>query len=416
MNVKWAAPFDKRRLDARLTNGLRYFSRDLGTVTNIVEPDYQGADLSGQLIVGDDVDVEDLAKPEQRGGVAAWNDFSPTANRARESLVVAAGINVPSAGFVVMFLAAYLVVLVPLNWLFFNAIGRIEWAWAAAPVIAILCAVAVVRLAQLDIGFARSVSEIAVMELQRGYSRAHLTRYTALYTSLSTTYDLQFDDLSSLVQPFPDADFRMVPGQTRSTVTYRRNEDVRLGGFTVSSNTTDMVHSEQMYDLGAAIVLGESSLGRKQVVNRTNLNLSDVGILYNQVSEDGEARVRICWIGDLPAGQSASVSFGPFQGVEALADEREKASGQTVSGQLDLASLFELAEDPEYLEPGEIRLVGRVTSLLEGRSIQPTASQTQIETLLVAHLEYGKFPEPQPDENTRAEFSARSSIMTAPVE
>ncbi|MEE9601714.1 MAG: hypothetical protein V3V75_00310, partial [Thermoguttaceae bacterium] len=316
-----------------------------------------------------------------------------------------AGISVPRAGFVVMIMAAYLVVLVPLNWLFFQAVGRIELAWAAAPVIAIVCAVVVVRLAQLDIGFARSLSEIAVMELQRGYSRAHLTRYTALYTSLSTTYDVQFDELSALVQPFPDADFQRVAGQSFSTVAYRRNEDVRLSGFSVSSNNTDMVHSEQMYDLGAAIVLGESSLGRKQVVNRTGLNLSDVGMLYNDVSEDGVTKVRVCWIGDLPAGQSAAVSFGLLQGIEALADQREKASGTTTDDRLSLDGLFALAEDPQYLDPGEIRLVGRVTSQLEGRSIQPAASQTHIETLLVAHLEYGKFEMPLPDENTRAEFA-----------
>ena len=348
-----------------------------------------------------------MAPPRLRGGVAAWNDFSPIANQARDALIDAAGISVPGAGFIILVLSAYLVVLVPLNWLFFQALGRIEWAWAAAPVIAIVCAVAVVRLAQLDIGFARSRSEIAVLELQSSYPRAHLTRYTALYTSLATTYDMQFGDLGSLVQPFPkDVTFQLVTGQSRSTVTYRRNEDVRLSGFTVASNNTDMVHSEQMYDLGAAIVLGKSSLGRKQVVNRTGLNLSEVAILTNQVSESGATSVRVCWVGDLPAGQSAPVGFTPFQGVEALADERDRAAGQTTSDQLHLGPLFALAENPAFLEPGEIRLVGRIMSPLEGLQIRPDASQVQTETLLVAHLEYGKFLKPLPDKNTRADFSS----------
>ena len=33
-------------------------------------------------------------------------------------------------------LAIYLLVLVPLNWLVFWLIGKVEWAWIAAPLIA----------------------------------------------------------------------------------------------------------------------------------------------------------------------------------------------------------------------------------------------------------------------------------------
>ena len=97
---------------------------------------------------------------------------------------------------------AYLLVLVPINWSVFRLCGRVEWAWAAAPVIAIVGAVAVIRLAQLDIGFVRSRTEIAVLEMHAGHARAHLTRYTALYSSLSTAYELQFDDPSALARPF----------------------------------------------------------------------------------------------------------------------------------------------------------------------------------------------------------------------
>ena len=53
-------------------------------------------------------------------------------------------------------LIGYLFVLVPLNWLLFRVLGRVELAWAAAPVIAVVCTGLVVWLAQLDIGFARS--------------------------------------------------------------------------------------------------------------------------------------------------------------------------------------------------------------------------------------------------------------------
>ena len=77
----------------------------------------------------------------------------------------------PKGEFVLKILAVYLLVLVPLNWALFWAIGRVEWAWIAAPLIAIGGAYAVVRLAQLDIGFARSRTEIAVLELHPQHPR-----------------------------------------------------------------------------------------------------------------------------------------------------------------------------------------------------------------------------------------------------
>ena len=60
-------------------------------------------------------------------------------------------------------LTLYLVALVPLNWLVFNAIGRVEWAWIAAPVIAVVGTWLIVDRARLDIGFVRSQTEIGVL-------------------------------------------------------------------------------------------------------------------------------------------------------------------------------------------------------------------------------------------------------------
>ncbi|HEY2882135.1 MAG TPA: hypothetical protein VGJ15_06865, partial [Pirellulales bacterium] len=194
-----------------------------------------------------DVEPSALAGP----GVGGWNDFSDTANAARNALREGAGIVVPDASFVVWVLVLYLVVLVPLNWLLFWGLGRVEWAWIAAPIIAIGGMAAVVKLAQLDIGFARSQTELSVLELHNGYPRGHLTRYTALYTSLSTTYDINTDDRTLLVLPFPtDGNFDAATAKGIDTVTYHCDPPVQLTDFGVSSNSTSFLHSEQMVDLG----------------------------------------------------------------------------------------------------------------------------------------------------------------------
>ena len=58
-------------------------------------------------------------------------------------------------------------------------------------------------LAQLDIGFARAETEISVLEVQADFPRADLTRYTALYSSLSTSYSVRFDERSAWPSHLP---------------------------------------------------------------------------------------------------------------------------------------------------------------------------------------------------------------------
>ncbi len=81
----------------------------------------------------------DFTFRRRRGpGIAAWNDFSPVAAAVRESLLKAAQVEIPDRTFVFLFLAVYLIVLVPFNWSIFHTFDRVEWAWIAAPIIALV--------------------------------------------------------------------------------------------------------------------------------------------------------------------------------------------------------------------------------------------------------------------------------------
>jgi hypothetical protein len=243
-------------------------------------------------------------------GMAAWNDRSGPSDAAREALKDAAGISIPNGAFVLKVLAAYLAILAPFNWLVFRMLGRVEWAWIAAPVIAIIGTFAVVRLAQLDIGFARSTTEIAVAELHAGYPRAHITRYTALYTSLSTSYNLEFNDDGSLTQPFPTTvGPKANPGAraTIHTVTLRRDKKLNLSGFLVPSNTTRYLHSEHMQELGGSFTTIRDSDGTIRLQNGTGATLQSVGVLRKNT----EGKLETAWIGELPTKATADLKFEP---------------------------------------------------------------------------------------------------------
>jgi hypothetical protein len=338
----------------------------------------------------------------QGAGVGGWNDFEGAPRAARESLREAAGIKIPDASFVIFVLAVYLAVLVPLNWGIFRVVGRIELAWVAAPLIAIVGALSVIKLAELDIGFARSRTEIAVLEAHNGYPRGHLTRYTALYASLSTTYDVVFEDSNALALPFPaDEDYQRSRGQGVDRVEYRRDEtEARLAGFNVNSNSTGMIHSEQMYELGGAISYSDKD-GREEVFNRTKYALHNAGVI-RRVSSD---RVQVAWIGDLPAGQGRAATFITAPRLRPLLPQWNLSS--SVEEDRPLQRLLDLAQQPSQLEVGEVRLLGIVREPLGGLSIEPEPSQSeQSPTLVIAHLKRTTLAQnpPQPDRNSRATF------------
>ncbi len=406
------------RLDAALDTNVRFFTRDSGIETSYHFEDVDDGSnaYSRYNRGGQPVTIREYRPPTNAGGLGAWRDFSAAADAARAALREAAGVEVPGAGFVVLCLAVYLMALVPLNWLIFRTIGRVEWAWIAAPLIAVAGTWMIVQRARLDIGFVRAHTEIGILEQQPEYPRADLTRFTALYASLSTTYDFQFQNLTTLIAPFPTtADYKMLMGEGVTPVNYQRYDNVRLVGLPISSNSTGMVHSEQMHTLDGPIRIGKSTaLGTPQIENHTKLEMHSVCMVRKPTAEEAQVdkrRMEGRWIGDLLPGQSAPItdrmSSLPEKKIT-FGDERTAEGRQIQSKRLNLEPLFQLALDPKYMEGGETRLVARCDEVLSGETITPEASQVRGATLIVVHLSYVPPSPPEKDKNTRRDIKADS--------
>ena len=402
---RYADRQDAERFDPRLSTAVRYFTRDaaappadtnagssvaenpvstatltMGLSRGSPRPVPGGSGVGAIAVTDSELELFEIAKTQP--GVAAWNDFSHASGLASQSLREAAGISVPNRTFVLWTVGIYLLLIVPVNWLVFRLAGRVEWAWAMVPFIAIGGAAMVVWLAQLDIGFARSETEIAVLEAQNGFSRAHLTRYTALYTSLSTSYNVHFDDPNAVAQPF-SVDVRLLQGQAHATVALRRDGEPFLSDFVVSSNSTGMVHSEQMLELGGALVWQPGDDDTAKLENNTRLPLSGVAILRRVAGEPQWA-----WLGEVPAGQHAEVHFEPFD-KDARQQARDKSpltQSDEAAGELSLRRMVDFAEDPRLVEPGEVRLVGWRDDAPSGVRVSPTAAQARRATLVIADL------------------------------
>ncbi len=432
--------------DARLLSTLRYFTRDMGITAfsrdsrrqmPVSLPDAMDESMSFEAdsmpAVLDQIAVEEprAEKPaslpkklahhdtwhfggfqrEQLSGVAGWNDTNGTAGAARKSLQDAAGINVPKASFVLKALAIYITFLVPINWGFFRLIGRVEWAWLAAPVIAVLGAVGVIRFAQLDIGFVRSQTEIAILEVHSGYDRAHLTRYTALYTSLSATYSFEFENESTLAQPFStDTTKRRELHDPVNHVHFHRDNGVSLRGFKVGSNTTGMIHSEEIYELGGGFQLVGNEQTGFQIRNDSDLTLKEVGIL----SRRGD-KYLTAWIDTLQPKAAVKIDLAPAAENRPFLpqwsrSDTMKLTGGVAEGEVNVGRLVELATRKLLLGDGEVRLVGWSEQKMPGVSIYPDSSQKTYRTFVLAHLRLGGLPPATPDANSRADFMRDTDV------
>ncbi len=421
LEVTWADGADRR--DPSRTSKLRYFTRQLGSrwhsalsLGEVSVADPSQDPYSADYVSYDPAVETPWSNSSSLRGTSpdptVWDDYGPIARAAYSSVKDAAKVEVPDRKFVVGVLVIYLAVLVPINWLVFRVIGRVEWAWVAAPIIAIVCTVTVIRMARLDIGFLRARTEVAVVEIQGSYPRAHVSRYTALYTSLSTSYDVHADSPGTLVLPLPQSDFQAASGSSSDRLTYRRENGMSLSGLPVVSNSIGMIHSEQMSDLGGSLTLKRMPDGRSQLTNSTRLTLRNTGVLKR--GEQGQ--VWTAWCGTINPETTVALNFvrrknlDRVKSVALWTDQREDSpltAAKATSGSLNVRRLLDMAGDLNDIAPGDIRLVATTTDEIPGITIDPPAPQVKRAAMVIAHLRYGRGKAPEADTNTVATSSAK---------
>lgn len=434
----WARPFSQAQRDARMHTNVRILTRDLPLRSSVAEQiSADNADLVGgssfESVLGNQLNtpspkpinpvggagmnspVSSVEAMQWGGSGAAWNDYSGISFVALEALRAAAGIELPSRQTIIYLLAGYLFCLVPLNWAVFKLIGKLEYAWIAAPIMAIIGVTVVTRVARLDIGFARRTTEISVLELQGGHDRGHLTQYLALYTSLSTNYTADFPENDSVALPLGniDRESRRAKAETRNLRTnYGRSEGVTLEPLTVYSNSTEMVHAEQIVGLTGGLRLGnrnEDGSGPEVLKNETELNLSST-LLLRRTAED---TIESCWLGDLASGQAANISFVPAtqenlygnwqEDPITQAEKPEAAPGESSdTDALWIGGVLTELVRKTPLMPGQTRLFAYTNDRTSQLSLSPGEDQFDGRCLVVAHLTPQILGDVVPDLNIRS--------------
>jgi hypothetical protein len=194
----------------------------------------------------------------------------------------------------------------------------------------------------------------------------------------------------------------LVSGEERRNLRYVHGEEAMLQGVPVRSNSTTLMHSEEVFELGGKISLKRDVTGGYQLDNQTSLKLQGVGL----IEKDSVGNINAAWIGTIEAGAKKTVVgfFPPDTRAESrlwaeFRDKEPLTGANPHVGDLNLREILNFAERTDEMRPGEIKMVGWADEELPGLSISPTSAQSRHAVLVVAHLAYGKDPAPQPDLN-----------------
>jgi hypothetical protein len=355
-----------------------------------------GADLvpaTGRGSSGDPsgVNWRDLRKTSEEGeafwsqlpGVADWRDNARLPRLCRDLLEVASGITIPSSQFVLKVILAYLLAVVPINWLICRfLLNRREWAWVVVPVVALCFAAGVERVAAHDLGYDTACDEIDLLEIHGDYPRAHLSRLASLYTTAGSRFSIAYpNDPTALALPLDSG--RSIRGEEVSTATWQSNPVPALIDFLVQPRSLSMFRAEQMLTLRGAIRLeGEGS--NRRLVNESELELRDAVLVESGGTDMAQER----WLGAIKAGSSVEIGGAatarPTDGVEA----GPGPDPNPILNELRTSWGWR----PE--EQGELRLVAWAADPIGGQVIQPAIDRRRGFTAILVHVRSGSPPSP----------------------
>jgi hypothetical protein len=374
-------------------------------------------------------DVKSLASTDLRAkfpagkttSFGAWNPSSRVIENALLCLRESSGITVPQISTIVRLLAWYLVVLVPANWLVFRLIGKVELAWVAAPIIALVGAAVVARSVQLDVGFSRSQTTYGFLECHNDYPRGLLSNYNSLYTSLSTNYQAVFKKGDGLVVPMPRGSNRKGSDETTYVESWLADErGTGLQRFPVLSNSTGVLQSEEMVDFGGPLAWKlDETQGVFEGISKLGFAVRDIGIL----GIDSDGRFMTGWAGTpedggkvqgrleaLPEGSIRWRSEWNQNPLTAMPKTLQVDDGLMWSDQVDqdvyLGPMLQDFAQRYPLQRGEWIAIGWTDHELSGLEISPTTVQKKSKTLVLMHIHAGELGDVRPD--TR--IFARSNV------
>jgi hypothetical protein len=319
----------------------------------------------------------------RRLGVAEWRDTTRLPRLCRDLLEQASGITVPSSRFVLKVILAYLLAVVPLNWLVCRLVlKRRELAWIIVPLLALGFAIGVERVAAYDMGYDSACDEIDLLEVHGGYTRAHVSRFASLYATGRAKYTISYPtEPTALALPFNNE--RSIGGEDVTTSVWQSYPVPALQGFSVQPRSLAMFRGEQMLELTGSIAMRDSTSSRT-LANNSELELHDAVL----VDFAGSEQNRETFLGTIGSGHSVALN------LPASGSLPERINGLSGPDPLPLLSELRRSWEDRPENEGELRLVAWVPRPVGGEEFEPALDRHRGITVVIVHLRYGSPPSP----------------------
>ena len=381
------APEERGRLLATDLSWYRIMSRDAGLA--LAPPALRTRSSSGPYgRAGQSTpatDPETLENELNRlPSVSDWRDDTKIPRLGRDLLEEASGITIPSSNFVLKVILAYLIAVIPLNWLICRfVLHRREWTWVVVPLVALAFAIGVERMAARDMGYESASDEIDILEIQGDYPRAHLSRMVSVYTTGRSRFSISYpNNPTALALPFDNG--RSIRGEEVSTSTWQTFPIPSLQDLAVQPRSMSMFRAEEMLALSGPIRL-EGDGSTRRVINGADLELHDAILIDASAGAEKQER----WLGTIAAGATVEVDGSDGQDPP---ERLQFGPGPDINPLLtELRTNWEAREENQ----GEVRLVAWVKGTSGGQVIEPAVDRQRGYTAIVVHLKAG--PPPSPD-------------------
>lgn len=420
-DTKFAGVYEGSEFNPFHSTRLRLWARDLDSSTMRQKAFPKTKEAVAKMRELEKVNPEEMPYDDaaselpkvKRTSLGAWNPESTVLANARQCLQESSGITVPKINTILKLLIGYLIVLVPVNWLFFRLFKRVELAWAAAPFIALAGAFIVARSVQLDVGFSRSQTSYGFLEVHSGYPRGLFSSYTALYTSLSTNYRAVYEKETGIVLPFSSTanDSRTKSSISRIDYWYADDAGAGMQSVPVLSNTTGLFHAEEMIDFKDKLLASFDEQGDSvEVKNGLGFSIKEAGI----VGVNRQGKLVSGWLGTADDGATKRCDLeiretdnrwrkewdrNPILGRPNYmrAEDGTMWTDQDLQDELYLGPMLDDLSKKYPLGRGEYIAIGWTDTPLGDLSVSPVARQKKQRTVLLIHLTSADTPSVQPD-------------------
>ncbi len=208
-------------------------------------------------------------------------------------------LDIPAFYQVALFLVAYVLVLVPVNYFVLTRLDRRELAWITTPVIVVLFSLAAYFMGYRQKGGNTLLVQTGLIETRAGQSFGRMVGYSGLFSPRKVDYRMSVGTGGPRATLLGEPNYREAAGPIRTVYT----DDPQLEQFTIDMWAMRVIKSDGLASLGGGVT------GR--------INGTEFGPLTGEIRNDGPFALHDCWlvrgterflVGTVEPGKTAPIS------------------------------------------------------------------------------------------------------------